>query len=121
MKRGFIFVTLLLLSFSAYGAQNNLKVDSYALLLTVKNATKTLFYDHMSDKTALTPRVKQFVLSNTNQLVIEIAQGHGESIDTLAELLDISDKSAFISLLQVNYKKVYLSQNLKFSQNFETY
>jgi len=58
-------------------------------------------------------RAGEFVASNMDQLAKEIAQGHGESVDTLAELLEVSDKAAFATALQANYNSIYTSQNAK--------
>jgi hypothetical protein len=58
-------------------------------------------------------RAEEFVASNMDQLAKEIAQGHGESVDTLAELLEVSDKAAFATALQSNYNSIYTSQNAK--------
>lgn len=51
-------------------------------------------------------RAKEFIDSNLLILTKEIALGHGESIDTLAELLSIKDTSMFITFLQENYKDI---------------
>ena len=64
-------------------------------------------------KLVMNERAEQFVASNMDQLAKEIAQGHGESVDTLAELLHVQDKSEFASALQANYNKIYASQNAK--------
>lgn len=58
-------------------------------------------------------RAEEFVASNMDQLAKEIAQGHGESVDTLAELLEVSDKAAFATALQANYNSIYTSQDAK--------
>lgn len=58
-------------------------------------------------------RAEEFVASNMDQLAKEIAIGHGESIDTLAELLEVSDKATFSASLQENYNKIYTSQDVK--------
>ncbi|MDQ1244138.1 MAG: hypothetical protein QG565_478 [Campylobacterota bacterium] len=60
-------------------------------------------------------RAEEFVASNMDQLAKEIAQGHGESVDTLAELLEVSDKATFSASLQANYNSIYTSQNAKMS------
>ena len=60
-------------------------------------------------------RAEQFVASNMDQLASEISKGHGESVDTLAELLNVQDKAAFASALQANYNNIYASQNAKMS------
>ncbi|HEY9203838.1 MAG TPA: DUF3015 family protein [Sulfurimonas sp.] len=58
-------------------------------------------------------QAEEFVASNMDQLAKEIAMGHGESIDTLAELLEVSDKATFSASLQENYNKIYTSQDVK--------
>ncbi|MBU0631778.1 DUF3015 domain-containing protein [bacterium] len=60
-------------------------------------------------------RAEEFVASNMDQLAHEIAQGHGESVDTLAELLNVDNKASFASALQANYNRIYASQNAKMS------
>jgi len=62
-------------------------------------------------KFVMNERAEEFVASNMDQLAKEIAVGHGESVDTLAELLAVEDKEAFASALQYNYNSIYTSQN----------
>jgi hypothetical protein len=64
-------------------------------------------------KFVMNERAEEFVASNMDQLAKEIAQGHGESVDTLAELLSADDKEAFASALQSNYNSIYTSQNVE--------
>ena len=66
-------------------------------------------------KLVMNERAEEFVASNMDQLASEIAQGHGESVDTLAELLNVQDKEGFASALQANYNNIYASQNAKMS------
>ncbi len=66
-------------------------------------------------KFVMNERAEQFVASNMDQLATEIAQGHGESVDTLAELLNVQDKAGFASALQANYNNIYASKNAKMS------
>ncbi len=61
----------------------------------------------------LNERAQDFVASNMDQLAKEISVGRGESLNTLAELLDVSDKAEFSASLQANYNKIYTSQNSK--------
>ena len=60
----------------------------------------------MNDKAA------EFVAANMDQLSKEIAIGQGESVDTLAELLEISDKALFASTLQANYNAIYANKDV---------
>jgi len=64
-------------------------------------------------KFVMNERAEEFVASNMDTLAKEIAAGHGESVDTLAELLDVADKDAFATALQANYNKIYTSQNVE--------
>lgn len=65
-------------------------------------------------------RAQEFVASNMDQLAKEMAQGHGESIDTLAELLEVSDKVAFASSLQQNYNTIYANPNVEMAEVLNT-
>lgn len=55
-------------------------------------------------------RAAEFVAANMDQLSREIAAGQGESVETLAELLNVEDKAAFASALQANYNAIYTSE-----------
>ncbi len=48
---------------------------------------------------------------NLDALSQEIAQGRGEHLDTLVELLNVADKDAFKIALQDNYNKLYASKD----------
>lgn len=58
---------------------------------------------------------EEFVASNMDILAKEISFGHGESLDTLAELLMVEDKAQFSASLQSNYNSIYTSKNVKMS------
>ena len=64
-------------------------------------------------KFVMNERAEEFVASNMDQLAKEIAMGHGESVDTLAELLKVEDKDAFASALQSNYNSIYTSKDVE--------
>lgn len=64
-----------------------------------------------SGKVAMDSRTQEFVSSNMDALSQEIAQGKGEHLDTLAELLNIADKEAFGLALQANYNKLYTNHD----------
>ncbi len=66
-------------------------------------------------KLAMNEMAEEFVASNMDTLAKEIAVGHGESIDTLAELLNIEDKATFSASLQSNYNAIYTSQKVEMS------
>lgn len=56
-------------------------------------------------------RTQEFVASNMDTLSKEIAQGKGESLDTLVELLGVEQKEEFKLALQENYHKLYASKD----------
>ena len=64
-------------------------------------------------KFVMNEQTQRFVASNMDQLSKEIAMGHGEAVSTLAELLEVENKSAFIASLQKNYNSIYTSSNVK--------
>ncbi len=64
-------------------------------------------------KLVMNERASEFVASNMDVLSKEISVGHGESIDTLAELLNIEDTAAFSASLQANYNKIYTSEKVE--------
>jgi len=64
-------------------------------------------------KLVMNERAEEFVASNMDILAKEIAVGHGESIDTLAELLSVEDKATFSASLQSNYNSIYTSQKVE--------
>lgn len=66
-------------------------------------------------KLALNDRAQDFIAGNMDQLSREIAQGHGESVNTLAELLNVSDAQTFAANLQKNYNAIYSSADVQMS------
>ncbi len=64
-------------------------------------------------KLVMNERASEFVASNMDILAKEIAVGHGETLDTLDELLKVDDKLAFNATLQANYNKIYSSKSVK--------
>lgn len=53
-----------------------------------------------------------FVNANLDALSNEAALGTGEHLDTLAELLDVSDVESFKANLRANYLAIYNSSNV---------
>ena len=64
-------------------------------------------------KFAMSERAQEFVAANMDQLAKEAAMGRGETVDTLAELLEVEDKAAFAAALQENYNAIYTSKDVK--------
>ncbi len=104
-----------------------IKDDSSAVLLALQATTNGTLGNQtfgitsgtlgcQKTKFVMNERAEEFVASNMDTLAKEIAAGHGESVDTLAELLDVQDKDAFASALQANYNKIYTSQNVEMNE-----
>lgn len=101
-----------------------IKDDSSAILLALQATTNGTSANQTfgitsgtsgckKTKLVMNERAEEFVASNMDQLAKEIATGHGESVDTLAELLSVDDKEAFASTLQSNYNSIYTSKNVE--------
>ena len=67
-------------------------------------------------KFVMNERAEEFVASNMDILAKEISIGHGESIDTLAELLNVEDKASFCASLQANYNSIYTSGKVEMNE-----
>jgi len=60
-------------------------------------------------------KVNQFVAHNMDNIAKDIATGKGESLDTLAELMDVSvdKRPAFYSNLQTNFSHIFTSEKVE--------
>ena len=56
--------------------------------------------------------VETFVADNMDNLATDIAAGQGETLDTLAAMLNVQDKAAFESKLKANFDKIYASEDV---------
>ncbi len=61
--------------------------------------------------------LKKFVLSNMDNLAKDMAKGKGETLDTLAELLNVApdQKARFVANIQANFSNIYSSEKVEFS------
>lgn len=135
MKRILISaVAVLALSTSAMAGVNSqtgcglgsmiIKDDSSAVLLALQATTNGTSGNQTfgitsgtsgcsKTKFVMNERAEEFVASNMDILAKEIAVGHGESIDTLAELLNVEDTATFSASLQANYNSIYTSKSVE--------
>jgi len=60
-------------------------------------------------------RLNEFVVANMDNLAKDIAMGHGESLDTLAELIGISadQRPLIYSKLQANFSGIFTSEKVE--------
>jgi len=66
-------------------------------------------------KFVMNDRAQEFVASNMDSLAKDISKGQGESLSTLAELLEVKNKSAFYAALQSNYNSIYANSQVEMS------
>ena len=101
-----------------------IKDDSSAILLALQATTNGISGNQTfgitlgtlgckKTKFVMNERAQEFVASNMDILAKEISLGHGESIETLAELLNIEDTASFSASLQSNYNSIYTSQKVE--------
>lgn len=96
--------------------------DSSALMLALQATTNGALSGNQTfgitsgtsgckkSRLVMNERAAEFVAANMDQLSREIAIGQGESVETLAELLNIENKAAFAVALQANYKAIYSNE-----------
>jgi len=60
-------------------------------------------------------KVEKFVADNMDSLAADMAMGRGESLDTLAELMNVpvEKKAEFYASLQSNFTKIYTSEKVE--------
>lgn len=63
-------------------------------------------------------KANEFVLANMDSLAKDIARGGGETLDTLAELLQVpaEKRAEFNSKLQANFAKIFTSESIVLAQ-----
>jgi hypothetical protein len=61
-------------------------------------------------------KLNNFVRDNLDKIALESAKGDGESIKTLAKLLNVKDEKTFAKKLQANFDKIFASENVSYSQ-----
>ena len=54
----------------------------------------------------------RFIADNLDSLAQDIAMGEGEYLDTLADMLAVSDKASFKSSVQANFSDIYSSSDV---------
>ncbi|MGP1581075.1 MAG: DUF3015 family protein [Wolinella sp.] len=57
-------------------------------------------------------KINMFVGENMDALALDIANGQGESLSTLASLMNIEDKEGFAKKLQANFDNIYTSESV---------
>ncbi|MCT7545647.1 DUF3015 domain-containing protein [Aliarcobacter cryaerophilus] len=57
-------------------------------------------------------KLNQFVNENMDELAMDISAGKGETLSTVAKLMNVADKNVFSAKLQANFSEIYSSENV---------
>jgi hypothetical protein len=57
-------------------------------------------------------KLNRFVAENMDELALDISAGKGETLSTVAKLMNVEDSAAFSSKLQSNFTNIYSSENV---------
>lgn len=57
-------------------------------------------------------KLNQFVNENMDELAMDISAGHGETLSTVAKLMNVEDTNAFSAKLQANFSEIYSSETV---------
>jgi len=57
-------------------------------------------------------RANEFVAGNMDVLALDISNGQGEALSTLATLLNVANPDTFATVLQANFNKIYTSSDV---------
>ncbi|MGD9624180.1 MAG: DUF3015 family protein [Arcobacter sp.] len=57
-------------------------------------------------------KLNKFVAENMDELAMDISAGKGETLETVAKLMNVENKEAFSAKLQANFSNIYSSQNV---------
>jgi len=57
-------------------------------------------------------KANEFVAGNMETLALDISNGQGEALKTLATLLNVSNKDTFATILQANFDKIYTNEDV---------
>jgi hypothetical protein len=63
-------------------------------------------------KIASNLKLEKFVGENMDNIAMDIANGQGESLNTLATLMNVKDAAAFSAKLQNNFEAIYTADNV---------
>jgi hypothetical protein len=57
-------------------------------------------------------KLNKFVAENMDELALDISAGHGETLETVAKLMNVENSEAFSAKLQANFSNIYSSENV---------
>ena len=57
-------------------------------------------------------KLNKFVGENMDELALDISAGQGETLATVAKLMNVENNAAFSAKLQANFSNIYTSENV---------
>ncbi len=69
-------------------------------------------------------KLQRYVIKNMDSIAMDAARGNGESIKTLAKLMNVQNEAAFAAKIKQNFGKIFASENVTAAQvidNISTY
>ena len=57
-------------------------------------------------------KLNKFVEENMDELALDISAGHGETLETVAKLMNVENNEAFSAKLQSNFTSIYSNENV---------
>lgn len=57
-------------------------------------------------------KLNRFVEDNMDELALDISAGKGETLETVAKLMEVENNSEFSAKLQANFSDIYSSENV---------
>ena len=57
-------------------------------------------------------KLNKFVGENMDELALDISAGRGETLETVAKLMNVENTQEFSSKLQANFSNIYTSENV---------
>ncbi|RXJ85817.1 DUF3015 family protein [Arcobacter cloacae] len=61
-------------------------------------------------------KLNQFVGENMDELAMDISSGKGETLNTVAKLMNVVNTQEFSAKLQANFSEIYTSENVTSAQ-----
>jgi hypothetical protein len=93
----------------------------FIVLFFVTSVSAGNIENNSSEVPSSPPNLTKFVQDNVELLSRDIAVGHGETLDALAQLMEIpaEDRGDFYQYLQANYKSIFPSNRVAAGRVFD--
>ncbi|OCL84608.1 DUF3015 family protein [Arcobacter porcinus] len=65
-------------------------------------------------------KLHRFVNENMDELAMDISSGNGETLLTVANLMNVENNDAFFAKLQANFSEIYSNENVSSAEVIDT-